>query len=67
MSEPRSHADDASLRVAAVGLDAGLKSKERDRRDTELGQGHRHQRRGDAFARREQQVELARGRVFRHP
>jgi len=63
----RRQPDDARLRVAPVGLDAGLKSEQRHRWDTELGERHRHQRRGDAFPGGEQQVELARSRVFRHP
>src|SRR4029077_5278528 len=59
-----SEADDPSLRMALVGLDASLKSEEGDGRDAELVQGHRHQWGRNALTGREQQVELARGRVF---
>ena len=56
----RLHLDDARLRVAAVGDDARLRARERDRLVAEVVDHHRRERAGHALAGREQHVHLAR-------
>ena len=58
----RAHVDDARVEMTIVGDDAALGSREGDRVDAPLLNRHREQRHRDAFASREQHVELAPGR-----
>jgi hypothetical protein len=55
----RPHFDDARIDVAIVGDDAGLAAGKADRVAAALANRHREERHGDAFASREQHVELA--------
>ena len=55
--------EDLGLGVDGVGHDAGLRAGERHRVPSEVVDGHRAQRRGDALAGREQHVHLARMRA----
>jgi hypothetical protein len=54
----RPHLDDARVNVPIVGDDAGLAAGKTDRVATALANRHREQRHRDAFAGREQHVEL---------
>ena len=53
---------DPGAAIAAVGGDAGLRAGQRDCRDAERVQRHRHQGRALVLARREEHVHLARVR-----